>query len=339
MTASKLATATMPPPAATHDKVLLEPTWCVVCGSDDPRPYKARMYALGPTRFDLVRCGQCGFVYVNPQPDAATIARLYDDSEYYSYGYNLGVETVNYFDRRDELLAIYDGTIAALEAELGGPGDLLELGSAGGFLLEAARRRGWRVRGVEVSTPAVRYSRGEFGLDIFEGQIEEADFEPASFDVVIADNVLEHCDVPLRALRQMRDLLRPGGHVLVIVPTYVNSIYFRAMLDLGQLVPRRFLGRELLRILKLDPDHDGGPPYHLYEFNRPTILRLIRQAGFEVVSRQGSVPLPAHLFKNPRPSLRERLLRLAFQCGDAAMRSGLLPGARLRVVGRRPGGS
>jgi SAM-dependent methyltransferase len=293
------------------------------------------MYALGPVRFHLVRCAQCGFVYVNPRPDESTVARLYDDSEYYSYGYNLGVETENYFDRRDELLEIYDRTIADLEQELGGPGDLLELGSAGGYLLEAARRRGWRVKGVEVSTPAVRYSRGEFGLDIFEGTLEESDLAPESFDVVIADNVLEHCDVPLRALRLMRRLLRPGGHMVVIVPTYVNSVYFRAMLDLGQLLPRRFLGKELLRILKLDPDHDGGPPYHLYEFDRRTLLRLVERADLEVVSKEGSVPLPAHLFKNPRPSLNERVLRMAFSVGDRAMRMGLVPGARLRVVARR----
>lgn len=322
--------------APPQPAVLLQSTWCVVCGSDDPRPYRRDMYAIGALRFHLVRCGQCGFVYVNPRPDAATMARLYSDADYYNYGYNLGVEPVNYFERRDELLASYDRTVADLERELCGPGDLLELGSAGGFLLEAARRRGWRVRGIEVSTPAVRYSRSEFGLDIFEGTIEECDFEPESFDVVIADNVLEHCDDPLRALRLMRRLLRPGGHLVVIVPTYVNSAWFRALLDVQRLVPKELLGRELLRILKMDPDHDGGPPYHLLEFDRRTLLRLVERAHLEVVSTQGSVPLPAHLFKAQHLSLRDRLLREAFRLVDASMRMRLLPGARLRVVARRP---
>ena len=44
--------------------------------------------------------------------------------------------------------------------------------------------------------------------------------------------------------------------------------------------------------------------------------------------------MPAHLFKNERPSLRDRALRGVFRTLDAGMRAGLLPGARLRVRAR-----
>jgi SAM-dependent methyltransferase len=315
--------------------VRLEHVACAACGRKEPRPYRSGMYAIGAVKLDLVRC-PCGLVYVDPRPDPATLAALYDDPDYYTHGYNLGVETENYFARKDELVAQYEQTIAQYERETGhARGDLFELGSAGGFFLEAGRRRGWRVKGVELSPPAAAYSKRELGLDVFEGQLEDAPYAAASFDLALADNVLEHTLQPDRTLAQLFRLLRHGGHLIVIVPAYVNSPWFRAMLRAKSLLPRRFLGKSLLALLKFDGE-DAGLPYHILEFDRKTIERLVKAAGFEIEKVERSVPLPAHLFKAARPDLKTRLLRGAFRTLDTLMRAGLLPGARVRIVARRP---
>lgn len=322
-------------PPARRITARTEPVACAVCGDGAARPYRSAMYRIGDTRFDLVRCA-CGMVYLNPRPDGATLAALYDDPEYYTQGYNLGVETENYFARRDELIAQYETTLAQYERETGATrGDLFELGSAGGFFLEAGRRRGWRVRGVELSPPAAEYSIRELGLDVFRGLLEDAPYAEPSFDLALADNVLEHTERPSEVLAKLHRLLRPGGHLVVIVPAYVNSIYFRALLRLKSALPRRFLGPPLLRILKLD-DADAGHPYHILEFDRATLARLVREAGFEIVATERSVPLPAHLFKTARPNVKTRILRATFSSLDALMRAGLLPGARVRILARRP---
>lgn len=328
-----------PPPARAGrvpPRVGVEHVLCAVCGSDDPSPYRRGMYRVGERLFDLVRCRVCGLVYVDPRPDAATLAWMYDDPEYFVDGYNLGVEDECYFDRGEELLAQYDGEVARLEAEVGGRGRMLELGSAGGFFLEAARRRGWEVQGVELSPVAARFSREELGLEVFEGWLEEAPFAAASFDVAICDNVLEHTLSPLGTLRTLARLVRPGGHVLLVVPSYVNSPWFRTLLALGELVPRRFLGEALVRILKLEGD--AGHPYHVLEFDRRTLRRLVGRAGLELVDLEGSVPLPAAVFKRERTA-RTLLLRAAFRALDAGMRARLLPPARLRALLRVPQGS
>ena len=309
---------------------------CPLCGERRPRPYRRGMYAIGPERYDLVRC-PCGAVYVDPRPDAAAMARLYSEPAYYTEGYNLGVETENYFERRDELLAQYDREVARLERETAradARGDLLELGSAGGFFLEAARRRGWRVRGVEIAARSAEYSRRELGLEVFQGELEQAPFQPRSFDLAVADNVLEHTEKPHEVLARLRELLRPGGHLLVIVPSYVNSPWFRGLDAVRRLVPRALLGSQLVRILKLDPERDPGRPYHLLEYDRRTLLELLRRQGFEVVAVEASLPLPSHLFKTAAGGPRVRLLRGLFRSLDALMRRGLLPGARLRVLAR-----
>jgi SAM-dependent methyltransferase len=330
--ASTQATATAP--RAAPIDVRTERVRCPVCGEDRARPYRASMYRIADTRFDLVRCA-CGMVYVNPRPTGPTLGAMYADPSYYTEGYNLGVETENYFDRRDELVRQYEAAARDLARELGRTGDLLELGSAGGFFLEGARRAGFRVKGVELSAPAVAYARRELALEIHEGLLEHAPWPDGSFDVAYADNVLEHTTSPEGVLRDLHRLLRPGGHLVVIVPTYVNSIYFRAMLVLRKLLPERLLGEQLLRLLKFDSDHDGGYPYHILEFDRTTLTRLVKRAGFEIVSAQGSLPMPSHLFKVSAPSLRVRCLRAVFRTMDFGMRHGLLPGARLTILARR----
>lgn len=307
---------------------------CVVCGGDRARSYRAGMYRIDDVRFDLVRCA-CGMVYVDPRPDGPTLARMYADPSYYDDGYNLGVETENYFARRAELIAQYEGVARALARETGKTGDLLELGSAGGFFLEGARHAGFRVRGIELSPAAVEYSRRELGLDVFEGELASAPYEPASFDVAYADNVLEHTPAPHDVLLRLRDLLRPGGHLVVIVPAYVNSIYFRTLLCARRVVPRRFLGRQTLRLLKLDPEYDGGHPYHILEFDRTSLTTLLRRAGFEIVRVEASVPYPAHIFKVARTDVRTRVVRAIFRVLNGAMHLGALPGARIRVLARR----
>ena len=321
---------TRPPPPLRREHAP-----CPVCRADRARPYRAGMYRIGSEPFDLVRCA-CGMVYVDPRPDGPTVGWMYDDPDYYTHGYNLGVEDQNYFERRDELVAQYEATARALAEELGGTGELFEIGAAGGFFLEGARRAGFRVRGAELSPPAIAFAREVMKLDVFAGEFEDAPLRDESLDVVYADNVLEHSLDPARVLATVRRRLRPGGSLVVIVPSYVNSPYFRLMDRMRRSLPRKLLGPALLKLLKFDEQGDNGLPYHLLEFDRPALERLVRQAGFHVVRVERSVPLPAQLFKKSSPDARTRLLRTVFLGLDAGMRGGLLPGARVWLLARKP---
>jgi SAM-dependent methyltransferase len=293
------------------------------------------MYRIGAAAFDLVRCA-CGMVYVNPRPDDLTVGWMYEDPDYYTHGYNLGVESENYFARRDELVAQYEAAARELAEELGGTGELYEIGAAGGFFLEGARRAGFRVRGAELSPPAIEYARAELGLDVHAGEFEEAPIEEASLSVVYADNVLEHSRAPDRLLASVWRRLRPGGHLVVIVPSYVNSPYFRLLDRARRSLPRALLGDSLLKLLKVDSQDDNGLPYHLLEFDQRSLERVVREAGFWIVRSERSVPLPAHLFKARRPDLRTRALRGVFRALDMGMRAGFLPGARVWLLARKP---
>lgn len=308
---------------------------CPVCRQEAAQPYKRNMYAIGEQGFDLVRCA-CGMVYVDPQPDGATVGWMYDDPDYYTHGYNLGVESENYFLRREELVEQYSAAAAKLAWELGRTGRLCEIGAAGGFFLEGARRAGFEVSGVELSPPALRFAREEMGLDVFAGEFEDAPIAEESLDCIVADNVLEHSTDLQRLLGVMRRRLKPGGHALIIVPSYVNSPYFRLLDRLRRSIPRGWLGPGLIQLLKLEEDPSRrGMPYHLLEFDRRSLERIVREAGFDIVRNEGSVPLPAEIFKAQRRTPRLLLLAGVFLGLDLAMRAGLAPGARQTLLAKR----
>jgi SAM-dependent methyltransferase len=51
---------------------------------------------------------------------------------------------------------------------------------------------------------------------------EALPFGDASFDLVLSYDVFEHVDDPVRAFRELRRVLRPGGHAWLVFPTYLG---------------------------------------------------------------------------------------------------------------------
>jgi hypothetical protein len=155
------------------------------------------MYRFEDEPYDLVRC-RCGFVFVNPRQDPPSIARMYDDPDYYTHGYNLGVETQNYFLRKEELVAQYERTA---RRPLGGargrgrssssaPRRLLPRGRAAREIPRARRR---------ALAAGLRLLERSSASTSSHGQLEDAPFPAGSFDVAYADNVLEHTTAPERS--------------------------------------------------------------------------------------------------------------------------------------------
>ena len=75
--------------------------------------------------------------------------------------------------------------------------------------------------GVDISPDALQFCR-ERGLDNIKlGAAEELPYEDGTFDLVTALDVVEHLDDDVGGLREMRRVLRPGGRVLLFVPTFM----------------------------------------------------------------------------------------------------------------------
>jgi SAM-dependent methyltransferase len=95
-----------------------------------------------------------------------------------------------------------------------------ELGcGTGGNLVDIADRHD--VVGVECSPHALAFARQTLGDRVRSGRLpNEIDLPPASFDVVLLTDVLEHIEDDAASARTALNLLRPGGIVVATVPAY-----------------------------------------------------------------------------------------------------------------------
>lgn len=104
--------------------------------------------------------------------------------------------------------------------------DILELGCGfGAKNLLALKPRARRAVGVDyqISDAAKR----TVGMEFIEGTIEGsmALLAASSFDVILFISVLEHLSEPTLVLQGCHERLRPGGLLLVNVPTWMGKVF------------------------------------------------------------------------------------------------------------------
>jgi SAM-dependent methyltransferase len=258
---------------------------CPICGPAASRE-TGWFYPWEEGTLPLVRCRGCGLVRLDPRPTVEGLEALYDD-DYFDGGWDCGCTGLTYVGAGERLLEGYGSSVMPRIARFVPEGDLLDVGCAGGYFLEAARRAGYRVRGIEVNETMAGHARDQLGLDVVVGAFGPGVFEPGSFDVVHMGDVLEHVPDPLEAVRVARDVLRPGGLLWIAAP-----------LSYGMGDPRR------------RPAYIDVPPYHIFEFTPDTLRRLVREGGFRI-EESSLAPLD-----RKRSPLAERLLRMKLRLAE-----------------------
>ncbi len=97
---------------------------------------------------------------------------------------------------------------------------ILDVGCGTGANLKLLGQFG-DAQGVDVSSDAVAFCRAR-GLDkVRLSPAEALPYENNEFDLVTALDVVEHMDDDVAGLREMHRVLRPGGRVLLFVPTFM----------------------------------------------------------------------------------------------------------------------
>ncbi|WP_375477416.1 class I SAM-dependent methyltransferase [uncultured Jatrophihabitans sp.] len=260
--------------AQNWERTDTEAVVCCVC-SRAGRP----IYDLDP--FGVVRCPRCSLVFVSPRLTPDALQRLYDDVGYFEgagsvYG-GSGVNGNGAADsggsgvssggsRFSPAMALQRrwmaGRLDLAEQASGKPATgarLLEIGSAYGLFLTAARRRGYDVTGVELSASAAAHARERSGLTVHSTQLAEAPLD-GRFDVICAWDTIEHVPDPVDFWRAVRRLVADDGVALFSTP------YFSSL-------PARVL-RERWWTLK--------PTEHIWHFTPRTHRTVAEHAGMQI---------------------------------------------------------
>lgn len=151
---------------------------------------------------------------------------------------------------------------------------LLDLGAGAGIVREM------NFRGIASMAcgidPDERVLQNPFLDDARVGTVEKIDYADEQFDVVFADNVLEHLPEPQTAFSEIYRVLKPGGSFFFKTP---NKFHY--MPAIASLTPTRF--HKYVNSKRGRDAEDTFPT--LYRANsKRRIEKLARATGFEVVA-------------------------------------------------------
>ena len=90
-------------------------------------------------------------------------------------------------------------------------GKLLDIGCETGIFLEMVKEKGWEGRGIEFSEFACKRARQRIGDVVVCGDLRDVRYGRNTFDVVTLWHTLEHLTDPLRTLKEIKRILKPGG--------------------------------------------------------------------------------------------------------------------------------
>jgi len=143
----------------------------------------------------------------------------------------------------------------------GGPKRVLHVAPDYGLYLWLRRQKGVAYTGTDID--ATRYRHIE---NMRSADLTAAPFPDDAFDIVICSHVLEHVPDDARALGEIRRILAPGGHALLLTPLALDG-----------------LGTDEDPALHdpVEQDRRFGQWDHVRIYGRDDFLARMRAAGFE----------------------------------------------------------
>jgi SAM-dependent methyltransferase len=157
------------------------------------------------------------------------------------------------------------------------------VGCGTGGLLDWLKKHGWHVYGVEISKQAAEYGN-KYELNIFNGELIEAKYPSAFFDVVVINQVLEHLYDPKKTLKEIHRILKTDGTLIVGVPnidSYEAKVFGRywSALDI---------------------------PRHLYHFNLRSLKLLVEENNFNIKRITNTAFFIPHQDKNSLSLVKDK---------------------------------
>jgi SAM-dependent methyltransferase len=237
---------------------------CNLCGSNRFQTYAEKRGPSTRTLFRIVRCADCGLIFVNPRLTESENLALYDEAYFNGRGFDSSVNYVKLQQEGDRTREGENGGIIdKIQALKPGSGwRILDIGCGTGSLLRALQREGYLdVTGLELSDYAASIAGDSSGAHVFVGDIVDTDLHGEHFDVINATEVVEHVRDPLAFFRRVKELLSPDG-VFIYSTGNSASAYARSS------------GRHWPYL---------NPEGHLFYYSPQTLVRYFETVGLRPV--------------------------------------------------------
>jgi len=242
----------------------LEEVCCNVCNNNETELifFEKDKFGISQDRFNIVRCKNCGLIYINPRPTLEEIVKFYPDTYSWKETIRAGSFFTKFIRNLEKLyryhLLNYEVRKVLQNTGLES-GKILDVGCGTGDRLRVFKEKGFDTYGIEISSSA-RYAKDALKLNVFEGDLFKAHFPDDFFDIVTMYNVLEHLHNPAEMLGEASRILKKEGFLVIQVPN-MDSLQFKLFKD---------------RWAAIDA------PRHLYYFNQDKIKEFLQKRGFKI---------------------------------------------------------
>lgn len=215
-----------------------------------------------PELFSIAHCKQCGTFFTYPRLTESQVGRLYSD--YYPPKKAGPGEQAAPVKKATwglkQKIKLYIGGNHKIQFLL--PSDnkkILDIGCGDGQSLSYLNSIGYQASGVEANVPLAESAKAK-GLDVIPGTIESSPLPKAEFDIIIANQLVEHVTDLTAFFKNVRQTLKADGRLILSTPNG-NGLY------------RKLFGRNWI---------NWHIPYHQQIFTKKSIRLIAKQHGWNI---------------------------------------------------------
>jgi SAM-dependent methyltransferase len=223
---------------------------CELCNNENSKEI------LYFNKFKLLKCCNCGVIYVYPKQVFNTTKDIYSE-KYLKYLTSNSKDSEAFFDKIIEMIMEYK------KAE-----KVLDIGFGAGHFLKRIADFGFEASGVEISQCACDYINKLYGFDkLFCGDFSDLRFTE-KFDIVTFWDSLQYVSTPAQYIRKAYGILNPRGIIVIQVPNRgrLNFIFAKFLYRINKELARVFLHL----------------PAAITLFNEDSLRGVLEEQGFNV---------------------------------------------------------
>ncbi|MCL4360738.1 class I SAM-dependent methyltransferase [Candidatus Dependentiae bacterium] len=177
----------------------MEEIKCILCNTDSSK------IVIQENGYCGKQCS-CSLIFISPRPRIEEIIDIYGHGQA-----NISAESHIGGSFLKRLYAKH--TLRILKKFIK-KGNLLEIGSGGGYFLDEARKAGFEPHGIELNPVQANYITNNLKIACDQKPLSSNSFDNKMFDVIYHSDVISHFHDPIAEFRTMYKKLNPNGLII-----------------------------------------------------------------------------------------------------------------------------
>lgn len=238
---------------------------------------------------NIVRCKNCGLLYVNPRFDSKELSLVYTDNkvlggnwENFPYLFKKDepdeLQILNRLTREEIQISDYDWRFEIIDKYATGPNkinSILDIGCGNGNFVYTALEKGFDAYGVDLSDDRICCGKENLNLKdkIYCGRAEDI-FADRQFDIITLWDAIEHLQDPKSVLTNIKKLCHKNTRIFIYTMS-LDSLTYKIFLKKWNYI---------------------NPVQHLYYFSDKTMAELLNASGYALLGKEADITKHNNIF-------------------------------------------